>query len=232
MEIRKTLNGYVLIKLDKENDSIKLKNGVELYLDISFEPEKNATVTGTIWGMPSHLQYTGRPKDMPWETPMEAKIGDKCIIFYLSVINALKPSEKRYIIEGDDRYILIQYQYLYCLIRDGKIIPINGYVLIEQIEDPSITSERERLSKLNMELVITEKRNSREVTYGRVKYVGTPNRQYVDSEHTDEGVDVGVGDVVLIRRTNDIPLQYDLHQRVNEGKPLLRVQRRNLFAKL
>lgn len=232
METKRTLNNFVFIKLDPENDSIKLKNGLQLYVDTSFEVEKHAQVQGVVYGLPSHLRYTGRPKDMPWETPMEIKIGDTAIIYYLSIINALKPSNQRYVLEGTDRFVFVEYQYIYAVVRDGKIIPVNGYCLIEPIEDPSITSERERLAKLNMELIITEKRNSKEVTYGRVKYVGTPNRRYVDEFHTDEGCDVGVGDVVLIRKTNDIPLQYDLHQRVNEGKPLLRVQRRNLFAKL
>jgi co-chaperonin GroES (HSP10) len=232
METKRCLNNFIFIRLDAENDSIKLKNGTQLFIDCSFEPEKHAQVQGVVFGLPSHLRYTGRPSSMPWETPMEIKVGDTVIFYYLSVINALKPSSQRYLLEGKDRYIFIEYQFIYAVVREGKIIPVNGYVLIETIEDPSITAERERLAKLNMELVITEKRNSKDVTYGRVKYLGTPNRQYVDSEHTDDGVDISVGDVVLIRKTNDIPLQYSLHQQVNEGKPLLRVQRRNIMARI
>jgi hypothetical protein len=66
METKKTLNNMVFIKLDTENTSIKLRNGFELYLDNSFEPEKNATVTGEVMGLPSHLKYYGKPNlDMP-----------------------------------------------------------------------------------------------------------------------------------------------------------------------
>jgi len=54
----------------------------------------------------------------------------------------------------------------------------------------------------------------------------------VDEFQSDEGVDVAVGDTVVIRKTNDIPLQYDLHQQVNQGVKLFRVQRRNLLVKM
>jgi hypothetical protein len=218
-----------MIKLDAENNTVK-----GLFVDTTFEPERHTTVTGTIWGLPSHLQYTGKANiGMPWETPLEAKIGDGVIIYYLSVVNALKPKESRYILEDGERFVLIPYQFIYAIIRDGKIYPINGYVLIEPCENPEVTRQREIMKKIGLEMVeIGDKRNSNEVIFGRVKYLGIPNRQYVDENASDEGVDIAVGDVVVIRKTNDIPLQYNLHQKVNEGKPLLRVQRRNIFAKV
>lgn len=233
METKRTLNDFCLIKLDKENDSIRLKNGTDLFIDTTFDPERHTTVTGKIWGLPTHLTYFGiANKGMPWQTPLEAKIGDGVILYYLSVMNALKPKEGRHFIEDGERYVLIPYQYLFVLIRDEKIIPINGYCLIEPVEDPTITQEKDRMKKLGMELVVGGSRSSTNVTYGIVRYAGIPNRQYVDEGHTDEGVDIVVGDVVVIRRTNDIPLQYNLHQKINDGKALYRVQRRNILAKI
>jgi hypothetical protein len=222
-----------MVKLDAEYDSIKLKNGTELYTDLTFEPERNATVTGKIWRLPSHLSYFNEPnRGMPWETPLEAKMGDGVILYYLSVVNALKPKEGRHFIEDGERFVLIPYQFIYCLVRDEKILPINGYVLIEPTEDPAITQEKERAAKLGLELIIGEKRNSKEVIYGRVKYLGIPNRRYVDENASDEGVDVAVGDVVVIRKTNDIPLQYELHAKIDGGAKYYRVQRRNILAKI
>jgi hypothetical protein len=233
METKRTLNNYVFIKLDPENDSIRLKNGCELFIDQTFEPEKHAQVVGTIYGLPSHLTYSGiANKNMPWLTPLEAKIGDKCIVYYLSIINALKPQAQRYILEGKNRYVFIEYQYLYALIRDGKIIPINGYCLIEPVEDPAITAERARMNKLGLEHVVLGSRSSTNVTYGIVRHLSTPNRQYVDYGQTDEGVDVSVGDTVVMRKTTDIPLQYSLHAKLDGGAKYLRVQRRNLLAKI
>jgi len=232
MEQKRTLNNMVMIRLDAEYDSLKLKNGTELYIDLSFEPERNATVTGTIWGLPSHLSYCSKPnKNMPWLTSMEAQLGDKCIVYYLSIINALKPQHKRYLLEGEDRYVFVSYEFIFAVIRDDKIIPINGYCLIEPTEDPALVEERERLKKIGLASVVTERRTATHVTYGRVKYLGVPNREYVDENHSDADVDIAVDDVVVIRRTNDIPLQYNLHAKIDGGKPYLRVQRRNIFAK-
>lgn len=233
MKPKRTLNNFIFIKLDAENTSIKLRNGADLFVDTTFDPEKHATVTGEVYGVPSHLQYTGKPnKGMPWLTDMEIRIGDKVIFYYLSVVNALNKSNKRYLLEGNDRYVFISYEFIYAIVRDDKVIPINGYVLLEGVEDPAITAERERMKKIGLAYVVTERRSNSHVTYGKVKYVSTPNREYVDADQSDEGIDVEVGDVVVIRKTNDIPLQYNLHQKVNEGKPLLRVQRRSIFAKI
>jgi hypothetical protein len=54
----------------------------------------------------------------------------------------------------------------------------------------------------------------------------------VDSEYTDEGVDIAIGDIVVLKKVNDIPVQYNLHQRINNGELLWRVQRKNILAKL
>lgn len=227
------LNNFVFIKLDPDNNSIKLKNGFQLYVDSSFEPDKNATVTGEIYGLPSHLQYTGQPNiGMPWLTDMELRMHDKVIIYYLSVINALKKENMRFIVEGEDKYIFCPYNTIYAIVRGENIIPVNGYCLIEKVEDPAITREKDRMKAMGMELVILDRRVSNQVTFGKIKYLGKANREYVDEFQSDRGIDVAVGDVVVIRKTNDVPLQYSLHQKVNDGKALYRCQRRNLLAKM
>jgi hypothetical protein len=233
MKPKVCLNNFVFIKLDPDNTSIKLKNGCELYLDNTFEAEKNAVVTGEIWGLPSHLKYSGKPNlDMPWLCDMELRMHDKVILYYLSVINALNPRNKRYILEGEDKYIFVSYDNVYAIVRGEQVIPVNGFCLIEPVEDPAITRERERMKALGMELVVLGRKISNQVTYGKIKYLGTPNRAYVDEFQSDRGVDVAVGDVVVIRKTHDIPLQYDMHQKINNGVKLFRVQRRNLLAKI
>ena len=169
---------------------------------------------------------------MPWLTDMETRLGDKVIIYYLSIVNALKPQNKRYLLEGDDRYVFVEYQYLYAIVRGDDIIPLNGYCLIEPCENPEITRTKERMKAIGLEYTEGEKRLTNEVTFGIVKYLGKPNREYVDETHSDRGVDVAVGDTVVIRKTADIPLQYELHAKVDGGKKYLRVQRRNLLAKM
>jgi hypothetical protein len=233
MVYKRTFNNQILIKLDPENKSIRLKNGFELYIDDTFEPEKNITVTGEVWGLPSHLCYSGEPnKGMPWETPLELKYGDKVICYYLAIVNALKSENHKYLIEGNDRYIWIHYQNIFCAYGEGWVKPINGYVLVEPSDDPTIEAQKARMKALGMELVVLNTQSNTNVSYGKVKYMGIPNRRYVDSEYTDEGVDIAIGDIIVLKKISDIPLQYDVHAKIDGGKLYWRVQRRNIMAKL
>jgi len=202
-------------------------------VDTSYDKEKHATVTGMVYGLPSHLSYSGEGnKGMPWKTTMDLKYGDHVIIYYMSVINALAKENKRYILEGKDRYIFTEYQNVFAVYGDDFVKPLNGYCLIEPCDDPFVSEKRKRMEALGMELVTLKNKSNVNVSFGVVRYLSAPNREYVDESNTDDGVDVKVGDTVVLRRITDIPLQYQLHQKVNSGKGLLRVQRRFMLAKL
>lgn len=226
-----TFGNNALIRLDAENNSIKLKSGFELYIDTSFDAEKHATVSGEVCGLPSHLTYTGKPNQgMPWLTDMEIQEGDRVICYYLAIVNAFKPEQQRYFIKENDRYVFIPYSSIFVVIRGEKIIPINGYCLIEPCDDPFVADTKERLNKLGLELVFLNEKSNVNVTFGKVKYLGKPNREYADEGVSDEGVDVKEGDTVVLRRISDIPLQYPLHQKLDGGKTFWRVQRRKILA--
>jgi hypothetical protein len=233
MDYKKTFDNLVMIKLDPENTSIKLTNGFELYVDNTFDPEKHAVVTGEVYGLPSKLSYTKEGgKGMPWLTDIELRYGDKVIVYYLSIVKAFAPETRRYVLENGDRYVFVPYSSIYAKYGNGFVQPINGYVLIEPCEDPFVADKKKRLNALGLELVSFNTKSNTHCTFGVVRYVSTPNREYVDEGTSDDGVDVAVGDTVVLRRTNDIPLQYELHARIDGGKKYLRVQRRNILAKI
>jgi len=231
MNYRQTFNNQVLIKLDPENDRIKLKGGGERYVDTNYEPEKHATVTGIVWGLPSRLRYTGIPnRGMPWLTDMEVNLGDRVVIYYLSIVNALNPQNNRCMIEGEDRYVLVPYDKIYSVFGEGFVRPVNGYVLVEPVTDPFIEELRARMNAIGLEAVIFQKKSNTHVTFAKVKYMGAPIREYVDENSSDEGVDIAIGETVVLRKTYDVPLEYSLHAKLDGGK-LLKVQRRNILAK-
>lgn len=233
MEWKKTFNNYVLIKLDPDNTSIKLKSGFQLYIDTTFDPEKHQIVTGKVWGLPSRIEYTGiANKGLPWKTQMELSYGDNVICYYLSIVNALKPENKRYVFEGDDRYVFIPYSSIFAKYGEGFVQPINGYCLIEPCGDPFKEVIVKRLKILGLELIPHNEKSNTNVSFGIVRYISKPNQEYVDSENSDEGVNVNPGDKVVLRKISDIPLQYPLHAKIDNGKKYWRVQRKNILAKL
>jgi hypothetical protein len=233
MNFKQTFSNLVLIKLDKRNNSIKFKNGFDFLIDDTFDPEKHATVTGEIYGLPSRLSYTGKPNiGMPWLTDMELKMGDHVIIYYLSVIKAFSPETRRCVMEGEDRYIWIPYDKVFASYGEGFVRPVNGYVLMEPSEDLFVEEIRNRMKAVGLSYVPSGEKSNTNVSFGIVRYVGTPNREYVDEMNSDEGVDVKVGDKVILRKISDIPLQYSLHAKIDGGKPYWRTQRRNILARI
>ncbi len=230
MNPKQTFGNHILIKLDPENNFFKLKDGTSLYLDTSFEPEKHATVTGEVFGIPSNLYYSGIPNiGMPWKTSMEIKIGDSVVIHYLAVLNAFRKEMYKAIIEGDDKYVFISYQSIFAIVREGNIIPINGYCLIEPVEDPEWLRTKMRIIKSGLIPLEKDNKTNTHVVYGKVRYCGKPNEDYVD-HHTDQGVDISPGDIVIMKRISDLPLEYDMHAKIDGGKKYWRTQRRNILS--
>ena len=230
-ERHRTLNNFVCIKLDAENDKIKCKNGIELFI---VPTEKDITVTGTVVGLPSKLIYTGEQgKGLEWLTNMELKYGDEVIIYYLSVQIALSPERQNYFIRGNDRFVFIPYDKIFAKIVDGHPAPINGYCLIEPCDDPMNVKVWERMKKIGLfvPFIKERKKTNSHVIWGIVRYVSDPVREYASGD-SDEGVDIAVGDTVVCRKVSDIPLQYELHSKVDDKKIYYRVQRRNIYGKL
>jgi hypothetical protein len=233
MKPKRTFGNNVLIKLDPENEKIKFASGVELFIDPKFEPEKHVTVTGIVYGLPSHLSYTGKPNiGMPWKTEIELRLGDYIVFYYMAVINALSPETKKAFVENSDRFVFIQYQNIYAIIRDGNLIPINGFCLVEPVENPVKKNLRLRHEALNLIYIDPEKNSKISVVYGLVQYVGIPNQAYIENEKSDIGVDISVGDTIFMKRITDIPLEYEYHMNFTKGKQYWRVQRHQIMGKV
>jgi co-chaperonin GroES (HSP10) len=223
MKKGRTFGNNVLIKLDEKNDSIKFASGGELYIDTTFEPEKHETVTGEVWGAPKYL----RGKN--WNTTVELQEGDRVVVHYLAISNAFKPESFQAVIEGNDLYVFVNYESIYAIIRDGVIIPINGYLLVEPCENPEWIRLQERMKAIGQEAVRLSTKNNTDVVYGIIRYIGKPVERYAGGK-TDNGFDVKQGDTVVMRRISDIPIEFDLHAKFDSGKKYWRVQRRNILA--
>ena len=147
-------------------------------------------------------------------------------------MNAFKPEQKRFFTKDNERFVFIPYQSIFVAIRGDQIMPINGYVLVEPCDDPFMENTKKRLQNIGLELVTLNTKSNTHVSFGKVKYLGKPNREYCDEGNTDDGVNVKEGDTVVMRKVSDIPLQYPLHQKLDKGVVYWRVQRRKILATL
>lgn len=222
----------VKVRLDKENDKIITKSGVSLYLDTSYQPEQHTVLWGTVEALPLQLKYSDRGDAMPWLTEMDLQIGDRVVMYYMAVFNCLARERRHYIKEGDDTWIFVNYRNIYALVRDGKIIPVNGYVLVEPVEDPEWIRKVMEAEEHNYILPDLRQPSNNDVSYGKVAHTGKPNLLYFQPDLSDDDVDVSVGDPVVLRKIRDIPLEYEYHAKMDDGRKLYRVQRHDILAVL
>jgi hypothetical protein len=172
------IGNHVCVKLDPANDMIETPSGLKLLVDTSYEPEKHIVRVGTVDAVPNRLTYHHKKPSYPWETEMELKVGDRVVMYFMAVQNCLAKEQKRYYQKGKDIWIFIKYHNIYAVIEKDNIRPINGYVLVEPVEDPAWVRMQEQAKKSNLELPDLRKPSKTDVTYGKIAYIGKPNKRY------------------------------------------------------
>jgi hypothetical protein len=222
----------VKVRLDKENDEILTKSGISFYLDTSYQPEQHLVLWGTVEALPCQLKYSDRGNAMPWLTDMELQIGDKVVMYYMAVFNCLSNERRHYIKEATKTWIFVNYRNIYAIERDGKIIPVNGYVLVEPMEDPEWERQVKQYRKSGLTMPDLREPTNKGVVYGRVAHVGHPNRLYYQPDLSDDDIEISPGDRVVMKKIRDIPLEYEYHTKMEGGKKLYRAQRHDILAVL
>lgn len=141
---------YIIFETDKLfNDHVRI-NGRDIYFDPMFDPAKHVRTYGTVVQIPHRLtsipimqESNGVPYPIE-RTPfrykyikdieMEVEVGDK-IYFHFNTIIKMR---ENMIHEFKDKlgtpvrwWFKVRYDQVICAVREGKIIPIGGYTLVE-----------------------------------------------------------------------------------------------------
>jgi hypothetical protein len=239
-------NNFVLVKPDKGQHH--LKDDKIYAVDTSFDEVSHAARTGIVIAVPKKLffhptQFTG--ESMPWDTDMELQIGDEVTYHFLAGVTAEEKHHERTLYFKNEVYYLIKYDRIFtakrkvtfnnALLSDHKIIfeqfgetlsviiCLNGFVLLEPLKDFKL----ERYKDL---MEIPKKMDK---YFGKVKYIGSLNRDYRDTHRPFHGPDqnnINIGDVVMMDMVCDIPLEYPLHSKLDKGNVYYRVQRRYILG--
>lgn len=232
MKTGKPTNNLVLLKPRMENDRIKLNGGGELFVDTSFELEKHANIVADVIEVPDSLFYvpTGHYSSMPWDTDMEILPGDVAYCDYLPVVNAIKNQyDGKAFFRDGELHLLIKYDGIFMVLRNGLPIMLNGYVLVEPTYD-EYWKARKRIEGAGLEVPQSLEELKNNTQYGTIRYVGSRPRDYFGEEVAD--LDLSVGDKVLFGKHADIPLENELHQTFQKGTRLFRVNRKDIMMVL
>jgi len=221
----------VLIQIDRKQDEYKMRDGNKIYIDCSFQPEQHAPITGHVVSICKKLIFDPQPghnHSLDWNTPIQIQVGDYVISYYLAALNAF--SNGRFITDQyNNQYLVLRYDKFFAAKRGDRVITINGYNLLTPVKDIVQKGLRERMKKLNL-LVPDNIKDTKKVAMGRLKYIADPIKEYRDSRYWDFDDQISPGDILLLRRNSDIPLEYDYHASLEGKQVFYRVQRHNMFA--
>jgi co-chaperonin GroES (HSP10) len=212
-QVKKVLNNRVLVRTKYKAVEARTKGGIYLISpsDLDWRPAEHTNRISEVVLPPERLDFNKRPDSMPWDTDMELQKGDIVWHDFMAAHNCpvLRTAE-----EPEEEYKLLSYYDIYLAKRGEEFIPLNGYVLCEEV--------KEEKSKLEIDNKINKK-------LGKVVYLGKPNRSYKDSKATDEA-DIQEGDIIIKRREDiHILLESAEHQQLD--KPYFIIQRKDIYAK-
>lgn len=169
-----------------------------------------AEVHGVVFKCCDKLFYQkDDPYTMSWDTDIMIQEGDQVWFNYIVSTHTVTLD-----VDGE-MYLLIPYGDLFVAKRGETVIPLNGYVLLEEVK-------KEEVSFLY--LAETDKMDQRR---GIVRYVGEPNREYRVDAFSDD-IDIAEGDMVQLR-SGFTPYRLERQSYFADfGEMLLVVQRRNI----
>lgn len=213
----KILNNNVLVMPDYEHYETTGETGLKL--DTSYEVQKHAPTSGIVISVPDQLNYSKNKLDrgvLAFNTTMDVLPGDRVIFGYNVFGNAI--SDGRFM----NDLIFIKYDSLFCAIRNNRVIMLNGYVIVEAIED-NINGDDFQVPDYMATV------NS--YTKGKILHVGKGNKEYRYYPHIGPDSDeFKPGQDVLFNMQYSIPLQYQMHSILDTKKELYRMQQKDISA--
>lgn len=230
---------YVYFVVDKEKeDTIDSKVGT-LYLNPDFEHGLHHRIYGTVVSVPQKLSNNNLaffkddpgkpyPKDYLkgvgiWVTMSDIdpiiRKGDR--IYYH--FNAISEDNrlKGYFEDTKSKTFRVGYDQIFCVVREGEIIPVGGHVLVEKVFDPGVEEIEVKgvkvMAKTSASGLVTEV-GSKPVSYaGTIAYIGAPFK-------CDPDLGLVAGDKIVFTKESDWVNKI-------EGKEYYVMRQRDIIAK-
>jgi co-chaperonin GroES (HSP10) len=117
----------IFVTIDKRyQDEVKTESGIVFYKDTSYKLEENSTTEGIVVAIPDKYDRAMGTEDFK----ANVQVGDKLYFNFLVTVD----DENRIEIDGNE-YWMVDYFQAIALVRDGKVMPVGDYILIEPIEE-------------------------------------------------------------------------------------------------
>lgn len=216
----KSINGYCLIRLDKEVISDP-QSGLEIPRFWADEYHLETAITGTVVSAPDYLPFYAEEirsgKDhggflartsLEFKVDIEVEPGDHVLIDWVALNN-----EDFWI---DKDHLLVRYDRL--ILKTNPLYPLNGRILLEMPEQ----SHSGLLENANLMGV--------DMTHGRVIAEGINVQQYLHwPGEYDVDMDI-LGKVVILRKNMAVRAELPELNTLNDGSPTFYCSRRDILG--
>lgn len=227
---------YVYFKIEKPAEDVLETKVGSLYLSVKFDEThngvattygKNTRIYGEVIAVPTKLSRIPTHGADQW--------GDE--YRYISDINPIvRPGDRIYYhfntISEDNRLkecfedftskiYKVRYEHIFCLVRDGQIVPVGDYVLVEKTYDTDVqpvdVNGKEVMAKMTGSGLVTEIGVKPKTEVGTVAFIGPPL-------NGDPDLGLTAGDLVLFIKDSD-------WVNVIEGKEYYIMHQRDIMGK-
>jgi co-chaperonin GroES (HSP10) len=228
------INNKVVVKLDRLTNN-RSKGGIILLDDRAADMLFHINVWGEVVKQCDNLIYKNRLENgktaMPWDVPMETKVGDRVAFNYKAIyealgkkVESLKDTESdQWFIIGDDEetiYAFLHYKDLILIKKEDDLIPLNGYCLCTDLIEEAVIK-----SKLIIPAHIRTKESTR---YAKVEKIGVLVKEFEGEERFKDGDWVKAGDIICYDSWNNIAVEWVTDQKLD--KKYFRIHRRSMSA--
>lgn len=207
------INNRVILRIDHDPENERSEAGL-IMGSTSWEHTEHLCRFGTVVSVCDRLyerEYNGF--GIEWGTSIEVEIGDVCYFTKMEADNAT-------LFKKDGAYYLIaDYAELILRIRDGVYYPLNGYIILDKIE------ETDTSDWLNLDF--TKKHNKKK---GIVRWVGKKLDYYFPKSSNIVELDCVEGDSVLFSLSGFTSLEDKRYAKLDDTLGYL--QRRWIVAKI
>lgn len=232
------LQDFVYLRVEKEKeDTIETKVG-SLYIDSRFEHGLHHRIYGTVISVPRILTsnvkmpflreeigipYPKTDFDMKFVTLADiepvVRVGDK-IYFHFNTVTE-DNRFKEHFADTHSKVFKVRYDQIICVVRDGEIIPVGTWTLVEKVFDPDVQDieidGRKVKVKTTTSGLVTEVNVKPRPLAGTIAYIGAPFK-------CDPELDLSSGDQVLFTKESDWVNKI-------EGKEYYVMRQRDIIAK-
>jgi co-chaperonin GroES (HSP10) len=209
-EIRQAPTNTVIVEVGAVLDDTVSFGSLTLFIDPHYKPTENARIYGRVVAIPKGTcadEYGSEivPKVEVWD-----------IIYF----HYLTTSDETNCIYGN--YFKVPYYWIFCSIRNGNILPVGSWTLLEQVieEEDSFTemeiSSQKMQVKMSSSGLITSVQKKKSTNIGVVRHIAEPLKD-------QEELGIKIGDKVLLTKNCNFVNKI-------EGKEYFTVKQENIMC--